>query len=319
MGAVQKLATVVIIGLVALATILVVYLADEQNRRGDELTEQEATSIERGTDLYITYCLQCHGPRGLGSMGGEDPRRIGAPLNQNAIWSIAEQEQRIADGDQNVIFQSDDPVQQSMAEEWIRFRVMYGSPADPIKTNKFMPAFGQDLNVEELNDIVYLVMNVDWDYVYNTVVEETGRTVAEEHCLEDPEAEICANIDEAPPAYPTVPPPAGQGEEVEDEADDEGTPAAAGEGALSIEAQDIAFSTTELTVRPGDTIEMTNAGQLPHDFTVDELGIKEETPASGDTVTIIIPEDAEPGEYTFYCSVPGHRDAGMAGTLTVEG
>ena len=92
MGAVQKLATVVIIGLVALATVLVVYLADEPNRRGGETTEQEALALERGTALYITYCLQCHGPAGLGRDGQEDPARIGAPLNQAHLVGYRTQE-----------------------------------------------------------------------------------------------------------------------------------------------------------------------------------------------------------------------------------
>lgn len=317
MGAVQKLATVVIVGLVALATVLVVYLADEPNRRGSETTEQQATSIERGTKLYITYCLQCHGPRGFGSMGGENPPRIGAPLNQNAIWSMEEQQQRVANGDQNVIFQSDDPVQQSMAEDWVRFRVTFGVPAEPTKTNKAMPAFGQDLNVEELNEIVYLVMNGDWNYVYNTIVTETGQSVAEATCEEDPRAEICSDIENAPPVYPTAPAPAGAGGGGSEQP---ATPAAGGgDAAVTIDAQDIAFSTTELSVKPGDTIQMTNAGALPHDFTVDELGINAVVSSSGETATITIPQDAAPGEYEFYCSVPGHKEAGMDGTLTVEG
>ena len=57
MGAVQKLATVVIIGLVALATVLVVYLADEPNRR-------EAIAIgRRGIDLRTAQGMFAAGGR----------------------------------------------------------------------------------------------------------------------------------------------------------------------------------------------------------------------------------------------------------------
>lgn len=338
MGAVRRLATVVIVGLVALSTLMVVYLAAEPNRRGSETNEQESTALVRGTDLYITYCLQCHGPAGLGGAGKDG--RIGAILNQDAVYSQEDQEAMLAEGKLNANFQTDDPVQQAVAEDWIRFRITYGVPAEPNETEKVMPAFGNDLNVEEMNDLVYLLMYGDWNYVYNTSVHETGIALAEQQCLEDPNGEYCDDTSKAPPAYPTVPArnqpttqestpegdaaveaaqpgdttePAENGDE-----GDEGGDAQGGEAALNLEAQDIAWSETQLTVKPGDTITMTNAGQLEHDFTVDELGIKEVTPSNGDTVTITIPNDAQPGEFEFYCSVPGHKEAGMVGTLTVE-
>lgn len=352
MGAVQRLATVVIVGLVALATLIVVYLAVDPNLRAEETTEQQLVAIERGTDLYITYCLQCHGPAGLGALAQEENPRIGAPLNQSTLTPEQLENAR-------AIYQSDDPVEQGIAEDWIRFRIMYGAPADPVVQNKVMPAFGNDLNVEEINALVHLIMNADWNYVYNTAVLQTGVAVAEEQCAKDPEGEHCDDIAHAPPAYPTPPPPPPAEEALEDQGmeevdggegggepaedgdvaaeagavTDEGTDLAAQGGgeaitgeqpdpdgpAVTLEALDPAvFSENAITVAPGDTIEMTNAGFLQHDFTVDELGIHEVTPSNGDTVTITIPEDAEPGEYEFYCSVPGHRDAGMFGTLTVE-
>lgn len=342
MGAVQKLATVVIVGLVALATLVVVYLAGEPDRRASETTEQNMLAIERGTDLYITYCLQCHGPAGLGSLGQEETTRIGAPLNQSTFT-----EQQLEGA--RAVYQSDDPVQQGIAEDWARFRIIYGVPAEPTETDKRMPAFGNDLNVQEINDLVYLIMNADWDYVYNQAVHDTGIAVAEAECAENPDGEYCGDTSEAPPVYPTPPPPADAAEDEPSrdtesaaaeaaesgEADPgstgaepaEGSPEAGSEGeeaaesgaAVTLEARDPAeFSETALTVAPGDTIEMTNTGVLQHDFTVDELGIHEVTPGTGDTVTITIPEDAEAGEYEFYCSVPGHRELGMVGTLTIE-
>lgn len=314
MGAVQKLATVVIIGLVALATGLTVYIAREPDRRGEELTEQQLISIERGTELYITYCLLCHGPAGLGVLGGEEPQRIGPPLNTEA-------------------YQSDDPVEQQAAEELIRYRITYGAPSDPRVEDKVMPAFGLDLSGQQIDDLVTLITKGDWDYVYNHSVLQTGQQVAQEECEhEGGEAADCDHIEEgsidAPPVYPTAPPPEVQdpGDTADaDQADhvtEEGA-AAQGETAsgdeVTVEAVDpYEWSLTEVTVAPGDTIVAVNTGSLQHDFTVDEFGISEDLPTDGTRVNITIPEDAEPGAYEFYCSVPGHYEGGMFGTLIIE-
>jgi plastocyanin len=106
---------------------------------------------------------------------------------------------------------------------------------------------------------------------------------------------------------------------------DGGTPAASDEGGDSaaeasapVEALDsLAFSPSEVTVSPGDTIQVINTGALEHDFVVDELDIAIDLP-NGEMVEIEIPEDAAPGEYEFYCSIPGHAPAGMVGILIVE-
>jgi plastocyanin len=155
--------------------------------------------------------------------------------------------------------------------------------------------------------------------VYNQAVQQTGESVAQAECdANEGEGEYCDHIEEAPPLYPTAP---VQEEEVPPiEGGEGGTPAADGGAAVTVEAQDpAAWSTNEITVKPGDTISVVPSGGLEHDFTVDELGIQEVLPSgSTEAVTITIPEDAEPGEYVFYCSVPGHREAGMEGTLTIE-
>ncbi|MDQ3693398.1 MAG: plastocyanin/azurin family copper-binding protein, partial [Chloroflexota bacterium] len=72
-----------------------------------------------------------------------------------------------------------------------------------------------------------------------------------------------------------------------------------------------------LTVTPGTTFEMISEAVTEHDFTADELAVHVVV-APGETVTVTIPDDAAPGEFEFYCSVPGHRAAGMVGTLIVQ-
>jgi uncharacterized cupredoxin-like copper-binding protein len=101
-----------------------------------------------------------------------------------------------------------------------------------------------------------------------------------------------------------------------EEADAEAAPAAAAEP-VTVVAHDIFFDPDEVTV-PADTdvtFALPNEGAAPHNFSIDELGIDVDI-LPGETQEVVI--NAPAGEYEFYCNVPGHKEAGMAGTLIVS-
>ncbi|MFN8592083.1 MAG: cupredoxin domain-containing protein [Thermomicrobiales bacterium] len=106
----------------------------------------------------------------------------------------------------------------------------------------------------------------------------------------------------------------------------EATPAGGTTGAASPEAAgasaevvsvDIAFEPKALTI-PANTdvkVSLPNQGAAAHNFSIDELGISVDlAPGATEEVTI----NAPAGTYQYYCNVPGHKEAGMVGTLTVE-
>jgi plastocyanin len=82
----------------------------------------------------------------------------------------------------------------------------------------------------------------------------------------------------------------------------------------------LSYNTTALTAHPGKvTIEFTNMAPLEHNVTVESSGGAKlgATPTfSGGTKSVTL--DLKAGAYSFFCSVPGHRQAGMQGTLTVQ-
>jgi len=63
------------------------------------------------------------------------------------------------------------------------------------------------------------------------------------------------------------------------------------------------------------TIESQNDSSVPHNIAL-KGGPEGEIVQGGKTSTIA--SDLKPGKQTFYCSVPGHEQAGMKGTLTVK-
>lgn len=96
------------------------------------------------------------------------------------------------------------------------------------------------------------------------------------------------------------------------------SPSAGGGDAIEVIAVDIAFEPTELSI-PADTdvtITLTNEGMLQHDLVIEDTDYATELLNGGETDEITV--NLAAGEYVYYCSVPGHREAGMEGTLTVE-
>ena len=107
--------------------------------------------------------------------------------------------------------------------------------------------------------------------------------------------------------------PDGHGGDGHDEASD----VAEGARRVEVTAGDFAFDPDEITAEPGeDLVVVLTSEDMLHDFTIDELDAHVAADG-GDTAEGGVSAD-EPGSYTYYCSVPGHRSAGMEGTLTVE-
>lgn len=97
-----------------------------------------------------------------------------------------------------------------------------------------------------------------------------------------------------------------------------GTPSAAATAAsATIESYDIYFEPKELTIPAGAdvTVTLPNDGMTLHNFSIDALDINVDI-APGETKTVTI--NAPAGSYEYYCNVPGHKPAGMVGTLTVQ-
>lgn len=116
----------------------------------------------------------------------------------------------------------------------------------------------------------------------------------------------------------------------------------AGEEAVTVAARDIAFDRERIEATAGEPVQVTlaNEGALDHDFSIAEIPLSGEAHADGEemdghdmavdeaeldvhvaagpghsaTVTFT---PAEPGEYAYFCTVPGHKEAGMVGTLVV--
>jgi plastocyanin len=119
-----------------------------------------------------------------------------------------------------------------------------------------------------------------------------------------------------------------QNERNEKLAEEEGTTTEAAAGpvtALDVSSPSdggLVFQPNGLTAKPGNVdITYDNPSQVPHSIAVatangNVLGEVQPFTAGKQSVDL---RDVKPGKYVFYCTVPGHREAGMEGDLTVLG
>jgi plastocyanin len=89
---------------------------------------------------------------------------------------------------------------------------------------------------------------------------------------------------------------------------------------LQPKGDQLLFDTNTLTAKAGKvTVDFTNNSAIAHNVTLVDSANKNlgKTPTF-DGGTKSFSATLKPGTYTYYCSVPGHRQAGMQGTLTVK-
>ena len=105
--------------------------------------------------------------------------------------------------------------------------------------------------------------------------------------------------------------------------EDTPTEAATGGGGggetVDISEVEFAIEPKEVTTKAGEvTFAVSNDGSAPHNLEVEGNGIEEvsETIDGGQKTDLTV--NLEPGEYEMYCAIPGHREQGMEGTVTVQ-
>jgi uncharacterized cupredoxin-like copper-binding protein len=99
--------------------------------------------------------------------------------------------------------------------------------------------------------------------------------------------------------------------------DDASDAAPDGNGGIEVVARDIEFGESEYATNAGDVqLRYVNQGSIAHTLLIDDVDdFKLEVTGNGDEDQGSV--ELQPGTYTLFCDVPGHREAGMEATLEV--
>jgi plastocyanin len=88
---------------------------------------------------------------------------------------------------------------------------------------------------------------------------------------------------------------------------------------LTADTTALAFDKKSLDAKAGKVLlTFDNPSPIPHDVAIDQDGKEIAVTPEITESSASLSADLEPGTYTFLCTVPGHAEAGMEGTLTVR-
>ena len=85
---------------------------------------------------------------------------------------------------------------------------------------------------------------------------------------------------------------------------------------IEIDSRDFFFSPDVFEVKAGEKVTVSVKSIGDNTFVIDELGVNKKTPDG--QVTTIEFTPTQKGVYRYYCSLPGHREAGQVGTLIAQ-
>jgi plastocyanin len=101
--------------------------------------------------------------------------------------------------------------------------------------------------------------------------------------------------------------------------------AAVARGPNTVVMSDYEFDPRDVRVRRGETLTVVNDGGIAHNLKVEKgPDARKETDELAGTSSFLKGDseqlriDLPPGEYVMVCTVPGHRELGMTGTLAVR-
>jgi uncharacterized cupredoxin-like copper-binding protein len=90
---------------------------------------------------------------------------------------------------------------------------------------------------------------------------------------------------------------------------------------VDLTAVDYKFNPSDPSVKSGEvTFNLANNGQQPHSLEIEDVNGQDQelegdvSPGQSGTLKVNLP----PGKYEFYCPVPGHKELGMEGDITVK-